>query len=125
MKEVIKTSEAPQAIGPYSQGIAVGNLVFASGQLYFDPATGELIEGTIQEKTVQCLKNAEAILKAAGTDLSKVVKTTVYLSDMNLFAGMNEAYAGFFPGEAPARSCVAVKELPKGADVEIEVIAYR
>lgn len=125
MKEIIKTDNAPQAIGPYSQAIAVGNLVFASGQLYFDPAAGELIQGTIQEKTVQCLKNAEAILKEAGSDLSKAVKTTVYLSDMSLFGAMNEAYAGFFPENPPARSCVAVKELPRGAEVEIEVIAYR
>lgn len=90
-----------------------------------NPETGELVGGTIAEKTMRCLKNAEAVLLAGGSDLSKVLKTTVFLSDMSLFAEMNEAYLEFFPVQAPARSCVAVKELPKGADVEVELIAYR
>lgn len=125
MKHIIQTNGAPKAIGPYSQGTAYQGLVFASGQIHMNPETGELVGGTIAEKTVRCLKNAEAVLLAGGSDLSKVLKTTVFLSDMSLFAEMNEAYLEFFPTQAPARSCVAVKELPKGADVEVELIAYR
>lgn len=125
MKGIIKTEGAPKAIGPYSQGTVYEGLVFASGQIHMDPETGELVGKTIAEKTVRCLQNAEAVLAAGGSDLSKVLKTTVFLSDMSLFGEMNEAYQKFFPGEAPARSCVAVKELPKGADVEVELIAYR
>lgn len=125
MKQEIVTNGAPQAIGPYSQGMVYGNLVFASGQIHIDPLTGELVEGTVAEKTVRCIKNAEAVLKEGGSDLSKVLKSTVFLSDMSLFSEMNEAYKEFFSSPAPARSCVAVKELPKGADVEVELIAYK
>lgn len=125
MKQEIVTNGAPRAIGPYSQGMVYGNLVFASGQIHIDPSTGNLVEGSIAEKTVRCIRNAEAVLKEGGSDLSKVIKSTVFLSDMSLFSEMNAAYESFFPSPAPARSCVAVKELPKGADVEVELIAYK
>lgn len=121
--EVIHTDNAPKAIGPYSQAIKVGNMVFASGQIPIDPATGEFVEGGIKERTRQSLTNAGHILKAAGTGLDKVVKTTVYLSDMANFAAMNEVYSEFFTQPYPARSAVAVKDLPKGALVEVECIA--
>ena len=121
--EAIHTEKAPKAIGPYSQAIKAGNMVFASGQIPVDPATGEFAEGGIKGQTRQSLTNAQAILKEAGTDLSKVIKTTVFLSDMGNFAAMNEVYAEFFQQPYPARSAVAVKDLPKGALVEIECIA--
>lgn len=121
--EAIHTEKAPKAIGPYSQAIKVGNMVFASGQIPVDPATGEFAEGGIKGQTRQSLTNAQAILKEAGTDLSKVIKTTVFLSDMGNFAAMNEVYAEFFQQPYPARSAVAVKDLPKGALVEIECLA--
>ena len=121
--QAIHTEKAPKAIGPYSQAIKVGNLVFASGQVPIVPATGEFVEGGIKEQTRQSLTNAKAILEEAGTSLSKVVKTTVYLSDMANFAAMNEVYAEFFTQPYPARSAVAVKTLPKNARVEVECIA--
>lgn len=121
--QAIHTEKAPKAIGPYSQAIKVGNLVFASGQVPIVPATGEFVEGGIKEQTRQSLTNAKAILEEAGTSLSKVVKTTVYLSDMANFAAMNEVYADFFTQPYPARSAVAVKTLPKNALVEVECIA--
>ena len=121
--QAIHTETAPKAIGPYSQAIKVGNLVFASGQVPIVPATGEFVEGGIKEQTRQSLTNAKAILEEAGTSLSKVVKTTVYLSDMANFAAMNEVYAEFFTQPYPARSAVAVKTLPKNALVEVECIA--
>lgn len=121
--QAIHTEKAPKAIGPYSQAIKVGNLVFASGQVPIVPATGEFVEGGIKEQTHQSLTNAKAILEEAGTSLSKVVKTTVYLSDMANFAAMNEVYAEFFTQPYPARSAVAVKTLPKNALVEVECIA--
>ena len=121
--QAIHTEKAPKAIGPYSQAIKVGNLVFASGQVPIVPATGEFVEGGIKEQTRQSLTNAKAILEEAGTSLSKVVKTTVYLSDMVNFAAMNEVYAEFFTQPYPARSAVAVKTLPKNALVEVECIA--
>lgn len=125
MKKQLSTSQAPAAIGPYSQGIAVGNLVFVSGQLPIDPATGQFAEGGVGEMTRQSLTNVANILKEAGLTLDDVVKTTVFLADMADFGEMNEAYAAFFAGTAPARSAVAVKELPKGAKLEIECIAAR
>ena len=125
MKKIISTEAAPKAIGPYSQGVSVGELVFTSGQLPIDPSTGDLVEGSIGERTTMCLKNCEAILKAAGSDMSKVVKTTVFITDMALFGEVNTAYSAFFPSDAPARSCFAVKELPKGSNIEIEVIAHK
>lgn len=119
----ISTTKAPAAIGPYSQAIKVGGLVFVSGQLPIDPATGAFAEGGITELTRQSLTNMKAILEEAGTSMDNVVKTTVFLADMNDFAAMNEVYAEFFAAPFPARSAVAVKTLPKGALVEIECIA--
>lgn len=119
----ISTANAPAAIGPYSQAIKVGELVFVSGQLPIDPATGAFAEGGIKELTRQSLTNMKAILEEAGTSMANVVKTTVFLADMNDFAAMNEVYAEFFAAPFPARSAVAVKTLPKGALVEIECIA--
>lgn len=119
----ISTTKAPGAIGPYSQAIKAGNLVYTSGQLPIDPATGVFPEGGIKEQTRQSLLNVQAILDAAGVSMNQVVKTTVFLADMNDFADMNSVYAEFFFEPYPARSAVAVKTLPKGALVEIEVIA--
>jgi len=122
----IQTEKAPAAIGPYSQAIDSGaGLVFVSGQLPIDPATGAFPEGGVQAQTRQSLTNAKAILEAAGLGLQNVVKTTVFLADMGDFAAMNEIYAQFFTAPFPARSAVAVKTLPKGALVEIECIAAR
>ena len=123
MKQVISTKKAPAAIGPYSQAIKVGNLVFTSGQIPIDPATGVFAEGGIKEQTRQSLTNVKAILEEVGLSFANVVKTTVFLADMNDFADMNAVYAEFFAEPYPARSAVAVKTLPKGALVEIEVIA--
>ena len=123
MKKVISTTKAPAAIGPYSQAIQVGNLVYTSGQIPIDPATGVFVEGGIREQTQQSLLNVKAILEEAGLTMSDVVKTTVFLADMNDFADMNAVYAEFFAEPYPARSAVAVKMLPKGALVEIEVVA--
>ena len=122
----IQTADAPAAIGPYSQAVDSGcGLVFVSGQLPIDPATGAFPEGGVREQTRQSLRNAAAILEAAGLSLAQVVKTTVFLADMEDFAAMNEVYAEFFPAPCPARSAFAVKTLPKGALVEIECIAAR
>jgi 2-iminobutanoate/2-iminopropanoate deaminase len=121
--KVISTKKAPAAIGPYSQAIQVGNLVYTSGQIPIDPATGAFVEGGIKEQTRQSLTNVKAILEEAGLSMSNVVKTTVFLSDMNDFAAMNGVYAEFFSEPYPARSAVAVKTLPKGAMVEIEAVA--
>ena len=124
--KAISTIEAPAAIGPYSQAIASGaGLVFVSGQLPIDPATGSFPEGGVAEQARQSLLNAQAILRAAGLELADVVKTTVFLADMGDFAAMNAVYATFFAEPFPARSAVAVKTLPKGALVEIECIATR
>ena len=121
--KVISTKKAPAAIGPYSQAIQVGNLVYTSGQIPIDPATGAFAEGGIKEQTRQSLTNVKAILEEAGLSLNHVVKTTVFMADMNDFADMNSVYAEFFTEPYPARSAVAVKTLPKGAMVEIEVVA--
>lgn len=125
MKTPISTTNAPAAIGPYSQAIEANGFVFVSGQIPLDPATGELVEGDIATLTRQCLTNANNILKEAGLSLANVIKTTVFLADMADFAEMNTEYANFFPTPAPARSAVAVKTLPKGVRVEIECIAAR
>ena len=125
MKQVISTKKAPAAIGPYSQAIQVGNLVYTSGQIPIDPATGKFVEGGIKEQTRQSLTNVKAILEEAGLSMSNVVKTTVFMADMNDFADMNAIYAEFFSEPYPARSAVAVKALPKGALVEIEVVAAK
>lgn len=124
MKKVIATTSAPGAIGPYSQAIDTGSFVYASGQIPINPATGDIPEG-IKEQTAQSLANVKAILAEAGLTTDNVVKTTVFLADMNDFAAMNEVYASVFTAPYPARSAVAVRELPKGVMVEIEVIAMR
>ena len=121
--KVISTKKAPAAIGPYSQAIQVGNLVYTSGQIPIDPSTGAFVEGGIKEQTRQSLTNVKAILEEAGLSMSNVVKTTVFMADMGDFAEMNAVYAEFFSEPYPARSAVAVKTLPKGALVEIEVVA--
>ena len=123
MKQVISTPKAPAAIGPYSQAIRVGNLIYTSGQIPINPATGQFVEGGIKEQTRQSLTNVKAILEEAGTSMANVVKTTVFMADMNDFVDMNAVYAEFFTEPFPARSAVAVKTLPKGALVEIEVVA--
>jgi 2-iminobutanoate/2-iminopropanoate deaminase len=125
VKEKIETERAPQAIGPYSQAIRTGNLIFASGQVALDPRSGQLLEGGVKEQTSQAIRNLAAVLEAAGSDLEHVVKTTVFLIDMGDFAAMNEVYGTFFGGIAPARATVAAAGLPKNARVEIEAIAVR
>jgi 2-iminobutanoate/2-iminopropanoate deaminase len=122
-RTVIATDLAPRAIGPYSQGIRANGFVFCAGQTPLDPATGKLVEGDVSAQTRRVLQNLGAILEAAGTSLSKVVKTTVFLTDMANFKAMNEVYAEFFPANAPARATFAVAGLPLGASVEIECIA--
>lgn len=121
--KTISTTSAPAAIGPYAQGNIAGGLLFASGQIPLDPETGEIVGSTIEEQTAQVMKNVAAILEAAGTDFDHVVKTTCFLNDMNDFAAFNAEYAKSFGEVRPARSAVAVEKLPKGALVEVEVIA--
>lgn len=121
--KTIFTANAPAAIGPYAQGNIAGGLLFASGQIPLDPETGEIVGSTIEEQTAQVMKNVAAILEAAGTDFDHVVKTTCFLNDMNDFAAFNAEYAKSFGEVRPARSAVAVEKLPKGALVEVEVIA--
>ena len=123
MKQVIHTDSAPAAIGPYSQAIQIGDLLFVSGQVPIDPSTGAIVEGDIKAQAQQSLNNLKAILNAAGTNMGAVVKTTVFLADMNDCAAMNEVYAQFFQEPFPARSAVQVARLPKDATVEIEAIA--
>jgi 2-iminobutanoate/2-iminopropanoate deaminase len=122
-KTVISTAAAPAAIGPYSQAIRTGNLLFISGQIPLDPTTGQLLEGDIRVQTRQVLKNLAAILEAAGSGFARVVKTTVYLRDLSEFTAMNEVYAEFFGDQPPARATVQVARLPRDAAVEIEVVA--
>lgn len=124
-REPISTTSAPAAIGPYSQAIATGGLVFASGQIALDPTTGQLVAGDVQDQTRRALDNIKAVLAAAGSSLEQVVKTTVFLTKMADFTAMNEIYAQYFSQNPPARSTIAVAELPRGAAVEIEVIALR
>ena len=123
MKEIIATENAPGAIGPYSQAVKAGNMVFCSGQIPIDVATGEFVSDDVAEQTTQVLKNLSAVLEAAGTSLNNVVKTTVFLADMNDFTAMNEVYAEFFSENKPARATVQAARLPKDARVEIECIA--
>jgi len=122
MIEQVSTTDAPGAVGPYSQAIKVGELLFVSGQLPIDPATGEFNSADAVAQAEQCLKNLAAIVKAAGTELSKKVKTTVLLTDLGDFAEVNRVYTGFFSTPYPARACYEVKALPKGAKVEIEAV---
>ena len=123
MKNIIHTDNAPKAIGPYSQAVMAGGMLFVSGQIPINPQTGELSNGTIQEQTKLVMDNIGAILKAAGYGYENIVKTTCLLADINDFAAMNKVYAEYFPTNPPARSAFAVKDLPKGARLEIEVIA--
>lgn len=122
-KTVIRAEKAPQAIGPYSAGIRAGNLVYTAGQLGIDPASGELVPGGVEAETRQALTNLKHVLEAAGASLDQVIKTTVFLRDMNDFAKMNGVYAEFFTDQPPARSAVQVAALPKGGAVEIEALA--
>ena len=123
MKEIIQTDQAPKAIGPYSQAIRINGFVFASGQIPIDPETGRFVAGGIAEQTQQVIKNLSRVLEAAGSGLDKVVKTTVFLADMEEFAAMNEVYGKFFSAEPPARATVEAARLPRDARVEIEAIA--
>lgn len=125
MNKVLSTPNAPAAIGPYSQGIQTGSIIFVSGQLPIVPATGALLEGSVGEQTAQSLNNIRNILAESGCTLADVVKTTIFLRDMNDFGEVNAAYATFFPENAPARACVQVARLPKDADLEIEAIAVK
>ena len=124
-RQAISTTNAPAAVGPYSQAIIAGDLSFCAGQGAIDPATQDLRRGTVEEETERTLRNLEAVLDAAGATFADVVKTTVFLADINDFAAMNEVYAGFFPDPPPARTTVEVAALPKGFKVEIEAIARR
>lgn len=123
MKDVISTPKGPKAIGPYSQAIRSNGFVFISGQVAFDPATSQLVEGDIAAQTDRVLQNLKGIVEAAGSMLDKTVKTTVFLKDMNDFAKMNEVYARYFPANAPARSTVEVARLPRDVRVEVDLIA--
>ena len=125
MKKVISTSNAPAAIGPYSQAIETDGYVFTSGQIPINPATGEVEGKTIEEQTEQVIKNIGSLLEASGLTFANVVKTTCFLADLNDFAAFNAVYAKYFPNEAPARSCFAVAGLPKGAKLEVETICVK
>jgi 2-iminobutanoate/2-iminopropanoate deaminase len=124
-KTIIHTADAPAPIGPYNQAVQAGNLVFVSGQVALDPISGDMNNSDLATETHQVLKNLQAVLNAAGCDFSHVVKTTIFLSDMQLFGQVNEIYGSYFQGNYPARETVAVKGLPKNANVEISVIAAR
>jgi 2-iminobutanoate/2-iminopropanoate deaminase len=122
-RTIIATSEAPKAVGPYSQAVALGGMLFCSGQIPLTPDTGELLQGNVTDQTTQVLENLGAVLRANKMTFTHVVKTTVFLTDLNDFAAMNEVYANYFPSNQPARSTIQVAALPKGARVEIEAIA--
>lgn len=123
MRQIVETEKAPRAIGPYSQAVIAGGFVFASGQIPLDPQTGEFVAGGVTEQTEQVLRNLSAVLEAAGSSLKQVVKTTVFLADMNDFAAMNEVYGRYFDEQPPARATVEAARLPKDARVEIEAVA--
>ena len=123
--KVVSTEKAPQAIGPYSQGMLAGNMIYTSGQLGIDPANGEIVSTSIQDEARQSLKNVEAVLKEAGVELSDVIKTTVFVKDLGQFTDINKIYSEFFSEHKPARSCVEVARLPKDANIEIEAIALK
>jgi 2-iminobutanoate/2-iminopropanoate deaminase len=123
-RDLVFTSEAPQAIGPYSQGVIVGNLLFISGQLPIDPSTGDFVSGGIKEKTHQIIRNLDAIAKVANSDLSKVIKTTIFLLNMSDYSSVNDVYAQYFNESLPARSVVQVAGLPKNSEIEMEAILY-
>ncbi len=123
-KEIVNTELAPKAIGPYSQAVKIGNFIFLSGQIPLDPATGQLVEGTIEAQTERVMLNLSAVLEQAGSSLDRVVKTTIYLIDMNDFPLVNDVYGRFFKSSPPARATVAVARLPRDARIEIEAIAF-
>jgi len=123
MKQIISTEKAPKAVGAYSQGILSAGMVFTSGQIPIDPATGDMVTGDIKGQAKQSMENVKAIVEAAGSTMEDVVKVTILLADINDFAAVNEVYQSYFKGDFPARSCFAVKDLPKGAGIEIEAIA--
>lgn len=125
MKVIIQTDKAPAAVGPYSQGVAAAHFVFTSGQIGLDPAAGKLVAGGIREQARQVMENCKAVLEAAHTGLDRVVKATVYLSDIGDFAAFNEVYADYFPADKPARSAFQVAALPLGALVEVEMVALK
>ena len=124
MKKIINTGKAPRASGPYNQAVSIDNLLFTAGQIPMDPVSGKLVEGDIRKQTRRVMENLKAILEAAGTDFSMVIKATVYLDDIADFNRVNEVYAEYFPAEQPSRSAVQVAALPLGAKLEIEMIAY-
>lgn len=124
MKEIIATTEAPAAIGPYSQAVKLGNMIYTSGMIPLVPETMQIVEGGVQQQTKQVLENLKVLLESAGSRLENVIKTTVFIKDMNEFPKINEIYAEYFKSKQPARSCVEVARLPKDVLVEIEVIAY-
>ena len=123
MKKIIFTETAPAPVGPYSQAVQFGQVLFCSGQIPIDPKTNEVLKGSIEEQTELVMENVGAVLKAAGLGFEDVIKTSIFITDMGNFPRINQVYAKYFPEVAPARSCVAVKELPKSVDVEIEVLA--
>lgn len=125
MKEIISTKKAPAAIGPYSQAVVVGDMIYTSGMIPINPATGELVTGDIKEQAKQAISNLIALLEESGANASTVVKTTVFIKDMNDFAAINEVYASFFTDNYPARSCVEVARLPKDVLIEIEAVAIK
>ena len=122
MKEIISTEKGPKAIGPYSQAVKANGLIFTAGQVAFDPATGQLVEGDVARQTARVMENLQAIVEAAGSSLDRALKATVYLKDMNDFAAMNEVYARYFPANPPARSTVEAARLPRDVRVEIDLI---
>jgi len=124
-KKIIKTADAPQAIGPYSQAVVAGGFVFVSGQIPIDPKTGGVVQGDIKEQTQLVLENAKNILAAAGCQMSAVVKSTVYLKNMSDFAAVNEVYGSYFPSDPPTRAAVQVSRLPKDVSIEIDFVAYK
>lgn len=124
-REIVSAPGAPAAVGPYSQAVRSGDLVFCSGQIPLDPATGELVAGSIEEATERCLLSLREVLRAAGSELSDAVQVTVYMTDLSLFGRMNAVYERFFPDDPPSRACVEVSALPKGAPVEIALVARR
>lgn len=125
MKKIIKTNEAPAAVGPYSQAIMLDDFLFTSGQIGLDPKSGKLVEGSVEGQSKRVFENLSALLKEAGMDFSNVVKTMVFIKDINDFGKVNEIYAGYFKEDLPARSCVEIGALPKGALIEIELIAHK
>jgi len=122
-KEIISTNNAPEAIGPYSQAVKVGSMIYTSGQIPINPKTGEMVSDSIEEEARQAMENLKAVLEAAGSGLNSVIKTTLYIKDMNCFAAVNGVYSQYFKAPFPARSCVEVARLPKDAGVEIEAVA--